>query len=64
MATLSQLADVDGVGVGEVRDAVGVEGDPGVRVVHDGDGLLGRVGERAGGEVVGEAEGVAGFVRG
>ena len=33
-------------------------------VVHDGDGLFGGVGKAAGGEVVGEAEGVAGFVGG
>ena len=61
---LVPVADVDGVGVGEIGDAVLVEGDPGVGVVHDGDGLFGCVGEAAGGEVVGEAEGVAGLVRG
>ncbi len=58
-------ADVDGIGVREIGNAVLVEGDVGVRVVHDRDGLF-RVGVRkgAGGEVVGEAEGVAGLVRG
>ena len=53
-------ADVDGVGVGEVGVAGGVEGDVGVGVVHDAVGL----GDAAGGEVVGEAEGVAGFMGG
>ena len=55
----------DGVGVGEIGDAVLVERDVGVGVVHDGDGLIEVVwGKLDGGEVVGEAEGVAGFVRG
>ncbi len=57
-------ADVGGVALREIGDAVFIEGDPGVRVVHDGDGLFGGVGEAGGGEVVGEAEGVAGLVRG
>ncbi len=58
-------ADADRVGVGKVGDALRVEGDVGVRVVHDGDGLVDvGVGEGAGGEVVGKAEGVAGFVGG
>ena len=35
-----------------------------MRVVHHRDGLFGGVGEAAGGEVVGEAEGVAGLMRG
>ena len=54
------VADVIGVGVGEVGVARRVEGDVGVGVVHDGVGL----GDGRGGEVVGEAEGVAGFVGG
>jgi hypothetical protein len=54
------IADVVGVGVGEVGMTGGVEGDVGVWVVHDGVGLR----DAGGGEVVGEAEGVAGFVGG
>ena len=38
-------ADIDGVALREIGDAVLVEGDPGVGVVHDGDGLFGCVGE-------------------
>ena len=61
---LVPFADVDGVGVGEIGDAVGAERDVGVRIVHDG-GAVGQGGaEGAGGEVVREAEGVAGLVRG
>ncbi len=57
-------ADVYAVAFGEGGDAFLVERDVGVWVVHDGDGLFGCVGEAAGGKVVGEAEGVAGLVRG
>ena len=48
----------------QIGDAVRVERDVRMRVVHDADGLVGRVGHGAGREVVGQAEGMAGFVRG
>ena len=66
-------ADAGGVGMSEVgltrshefsNRSVGAQGDPRVRVIHNGDGLIEWVGEAAGGEVVGEAQGVAGFVGG
>ena len=58
-------ADADGIGVGEVGNAVLAECDVRVRVIHDGDGLVRvGVGVARGGEIVGEAEGVAGLMRG
>ena len=57
---LVPLADVDGVGVGEVGDAVFAKRDVGVGVVHYGSGLR----EGAGREVVREAESMAGLMGG
>ena len=57
-------ADVYGVALCEAGNAVFVEGDVRVGIVHDGDGLFGCVRKAAGGKVVSQAKGVAGFVSG
>src|ERR1700679_4192425 len=57
-------ADVDGVALGEIGDAVFIERNPWMGIVHDGDGLFGGVSEAAGGKVVSEAESLAWLMRG
>ena len=55
--------DIDRVGLRQIRDAGGVQDDPGMRIIHDRHRFGGCVRERTGGEVMFQPQRMAGLVR-